>query len=403
MEPKGSLAQEYPVQFDNLARTPVVAEVADDFARNLRLLIDARKIFDGGIGTYLRNLLLGLTECGVRPAIIISKIAWQKLMAKQPNLASKVQPIFNSYGGYSLSGYLKLAAQTKANQYQLFHSPHYTLPFGLKIPAVITVHDLIHITHPQKFYYPFIGKLLIGSAVKRASAVVTVSSASSKVLGGTFGSKLGQKLMVIENSIAPEWLDASAQKHSSITTEPYFLSVISTNKPHKGIRDLINAYAAYRMAAQGSAWSLLLVGQAFQQSAGYHNLVDQLGLADSVKILGAVEESKLREIYAAAQAVVIPSLAEGFGLSALEAHAYGKAVIIRPVAALKEIALAADCIATDFSVAALTAALLELQSKKLQAGQVRNDFQKQATQRFDVLQNARKMLTVYRRALNQGD
>jgi glycosyltransferase involved in cell wall biosynthesis len=65
--------------------------------------------------------------------------------------------------------------------------------------------------------------------------------------------------------------------------------------------------------------------------------VQRLTLADGVIVLGSVSPSDLRPLYCAAEALVLPSLYEGFGLPPLEAMACGTPVVVSNAGALPEI------------------------------------------------------------------
>ena len=55
--------------------------------------------------------------------------------------------------------------------------------------------------------------------------------------------------------------------------------------------------------------------------------------------------------------MVVPSVAEGFSLPVLEAHAFGAPVVVRPVPAALELRLPTDIVCEDFSIGALSVAL----------------------------------------------
>ena len=67
------------------------------------------------------------------------------------------------------------------------------------------------------------------------------------------------------------------------------------------------------------------------------NLVVELGLEDVVRFVGPQPHSKLPDFYRAADALVVCSFSESFGLAALEAHACGTPVVATPVGGLAHI------------------------------------------------------------------
>jgi len=62
-----------------------------------------------------------------------------------------------------------------------------------------------------------------------------------------------------------------------------------------------------------------------------------LGLSERVRFEGFVDEARLRDLYGAADLVIVPSLYEPFGLVALETMACGSPVIVADTGGLREI------------------------------------------------------------------
>jgi D-inositol-3-phosphate glycosyltransferase len=66
-------------------------------------------------------------------------------------------------------------------------------------------------------------------------------------------------------------------------------------------------------------------------------LVDELGLRDVVRFVGPVPHAELPVYYRAADALVVCSHSESFGLAALEAHSCGTPVVGTPVGGLSHV------------------------------------------------------------------
>jgi glycosyltransferase involved in cell wall biosynthesis len=77
-------------------------------------------------------------------------------------------------------------------------------------------------------------------------------------------------------------------------------------------------------------------------------LVDELGLAERVRVLGAVDDATLAGLYRSALVLCYPTRAEGFGLPVLEAMASGTPVVtVRDEALLEVVGDAAVIVAED--------------------------------------------------------
>jgi glycosyltransferase involved in cell wall biosynthesis len=246
------------------------------------------------------------------------------------------------------------------SSYDIFHAPHYVLPFRIPIPSIVTVHDIIHVTHPERFYYPWIARALISSAVHRADGVLAVSRHTRQGVLTLTGARQ-DKVRFVPNAIAPRVApsDLIALPHLEA---PYLLAVLSNNKPHKGARDLLLAYQEFRAkklweGALPRCPKLVLAGYGtadMMLSRSSASLIDEV---DGLHIAGALSAEELRATMTRATALIVPSLVEGFCLPALEAQACGTPVICRPVPALQELVGEHDVVSDDFSVSALAAAI----------------------------------------------
>src|SRR4029077_8470225 len=80
---------------------------------------------------------------------------------------------------------------------------------------------------------------------------------------------------------------------------------------------------------------LVRVGGPF--SVQQQRMVQDLGLADRISVVGFLDERTLSAMYRRATLVLQPSEREGFGLPLLEAMACGTPVIASDIPALKEV------------------------------------------------------------------
>jgi glycosyltransferase involved in cell wall biosynthesis len=102
---------------------------------------------------------------------------------------------------------------------------------------------------------------------------------------------------------------------------------------------------------------LVLAGYGSESLKSNKDLSRLLMRAGNVSVLGSVESDALRDLYRGADALIVPSLAEGFCLPALEARSVGTRVICRPVPAIEELVTDDDVVARDLSVEALVDAI----------------------------------------------
>jgi D-inositol-3-phosphate glycosyltransferase len=98
-------------------------------------------------------------------------------------------------------------------------------------------------------------------------------------------------------------------------------------EPIKGVDILLDALA--HLDCDGCQGLALVVGGNVDSTEAARLLAirDQLGLGDSVRLVGAQEQRNLPYFYAAADVCVVPSFYESFGMVAIEAMACGLPVI----------------------------------------------------------------------------
>lgn len=347
-EARGSL--ENPESWENTATSAGCdQEIAStSLLRGRSVLIDARKIGDGGIGTYIVNVVEGLlrfSECRLTLLIFPN----QELPKNWSEYQERLSLMVTQSGLYSLRELFLLPREIDWGQINLFHSPHFTIPCYLPIPSVVTVHDLIQISHPERWFYPFVARLYLRNALRVASAIVTVSETTKRELLRQFPGYRGS-IRVIPNASPDE---GELQRYNPSTRE-YFLAVLSNNKPHKGIDRLLGAYSKLQQQLGARCPDLVLVG------AGTVDLSD----APGIYCRGVVDPVELNQLYAEAIGLVVASTVEGFCLPVIEARLRGTPTISTPVPAVMEILGPSDVVSRDFSVDAMAGALFNFYGQK---------------------------------------
>ena len=296
----------------------------------MRIGIDARKIADFGIGTYIRGLLQELARDGNDTYVAFAP---QRLAHLIP---SGVEHVVADAPHYSIRELLILGRAIDRASLDLFHAPHYVVPFT-SVPFVVTIHDLIHLRNPNPIARMY-ARQMIGRAVRRSRRVLTVSEAVKRDIVSAFGCAEGH-VVVTPNGVAAPFSESgpAAKGH-------YFLYA-GNDKPHKNVDVLVDAFEAI------SGASLVLTGAAFERFKS----------RERVAVTGFVDDAELASLYRGAIALVMPSREEGFGLPALEAMASGCAVITSNAPALIEITEDA-ALHVEPDAASLAAAMMRVAS-----------------------------------------
>lgn len=223
-------------------------------------------------------------------------------------------------------------------------SPYHDVRMPRDIPSVITVHDLCYLDvaecYPWHLRNYYVGMLRIN--LKRAQHVITVSQATRDRLMVALG------LPGTRISIVPNALD-----QAFVASDPDQDSIANWRRSHGAGQDgnsllLYPGGIEYRknlvglMAALRQLWndgeriSLLITGEL---ASCWRPLFPELTTnPDRVAFLGRLSASQLRLAYEAVDAVVYPSLCEGFGRVCVEAMAIGSPLACSDLAVLREVA-----------------------------------------------------------------
>jgi len=369
------------------ASTPSWAEELD----GVRVIVDARKVHDGGIGRYTQNLIDGLITF---TTVNLTAICFpQDEEFFHTCFHGKVRTIPIRTKLYSPREVLGMRWDLPWKKYDLAHFPHFTVPMGLPIPAIVTIHDLIQITHPEKWYYPYIGRFYIRNALKRTTAIIAVSQQTAgqlSTLDRAGFDRAGRTINVIPNSIGRHRSTTEAVHQLRQRVTPgYFLCVLSNNKPHKGLDRLMKAFQVFTEHYSEARpllpdCGLILVGKGAPRS----QFSGGLGM-------GAVSANELEWYYQNARGIVVASDVEGFCLPVIESRRFGVPAIVTPIPAIREILSPFDVMADDFTSSALARAMANLLSTQLPDLNLVNAH----LERFDLERTTRQIVRVYNEAI----
>ena len=307
----------------------------------MRVAIDARKLHDFGIGTYIRNLLKQLARLDPNTEYVLLTRADDLAVAAQlgPNFRSVLEPSPN----YSIQEQLHVPWVLLREKPDVFHAPHYILPTGVRAKSVVTIHDCIHLMFPQ--YLPnriakTYARMAMWSAARRSHCILTVSQASKRDILHFFAVP-PEKIEVIYNAIDDGfWVEpneeAVARVRERYQLDQRFVLYVGNIKPHKNLVRLIEAFAALRHG-EFEDLKLLIIGDEISKLPALRRAVHSLKLHKHVRFLGYQPDDTLAILYRLASLFVFPSLYEGFGLPPLEAMASGTPVVTSNVSSLPEV------------------------------------------------------------------
>ncbi len=223
----------------------------------------------------------------------------------------------------------------------LIHFPHYNLPLLQRRPFVVTVHDLFTFDYPDihsGLVPRAVNQLLMRHAVRRAHAIITPSTATARALGRRFPDSSGKVISIPEAAdqrFTPT-RDAAAEAawQTRLSIRPPYILYLGQWKAYKNLPTLI---AAFRLVNQAMPTTqLVLAGDDPRHPEVRSQAVGLPG--GSIVFPGRLPDTAIADVYRGAAAVVLPSLAEGFGLPVIEAMACGVPIVCSELPVLREIA-----------------------------------------------------------------
>ncbi|MDQ3069278.1 MAG: glycosyltransferase family 4 protein [Acidobacteriota bacterium] len=307
----------------------------------MRIAIDARKLHDYGIGTYVRNVLRYLGRIDRENEYVL--LCRPADVAVARTFGENFRAVPESAANYSVREQFSIPLTLKRAGADVFHAPHYVLPPLLPCPSIVTIHDCIHLRFPE--YLPnriahAYARTFMSIAATRSARILTVSEASKRDILH-FLHPPASKVEVIYNAIddrfdrEPEVADVVRVRQRYQLENP-FLLYAGNIKPHKNVDRVIDAFA--RLKKRGfERLKLLIIGDELSKYPQLRRAVHRHQLHQHVRFLGFVPDATLAVLYRLADVFVFPSLYEGFGLPPLEAMASGTPVVTSNVSSLPEV------------------------------------------------------------------
>lgn len=248
---------------------------------------------------------------------------------------------------------LRLPKMLAAAGCDVLWGPHSTLPWNLRIPAVVSLHDFTSITMPLRHRFKTIASFntLIGWSLGRADEVAAVSRFTADAAMRGFGVP-ASKITIVPNGVDHPFF--SAPGGGDRVGRPYVLSV-GTLEPRKGIGTLLAAWRSMRAKPL-----LVVAGDPGWGESRLRRELEAEAREGNVQLRGFVDRDELRDLYQHALAFVYPARGEGFGLPPLEAMASGCPVIAADSGAVPEVTADAALLFRPDDIRALRRALDEL-------------------------------------------
>ena len=237
--------------------------------------------------------------------------------------------------------HLRLASELHRKPPDVFFTPAHVIPYSYRRPSVATVHDLGFLHYPdahtrrQLIYL----RWSTGHNSRRAKKVIVDSEATKEDLINTYKVP-AEKVEVIYPGIDPELKPVTDADNRTAVVEKYGISPpyilhIGTIQPRKNLTRLVDSFIS-----SGVDHQLVLAGKLGWLAEPIVSKIQGMKPTDRERFLltGYIADEDKGALISTAEALVFPSLYEGFGFPLIEANACGTPVLASNSSSLPEVA-----------------------------------------------------------------
>ena len=306
----------------------------------MRIGIDCRLWNETGVGRYTRNLVSELAK--------IDKKNTYVLFFRNEEFNSVTLPGENfekhkaSMRWHTIKEQVYLPFLLLKFKLDLVHFPYFSVPTQYRGKFIVTIHDLIldHFDTGEASTLPWIiykakrlaYKYIISQTAAKAARIIAVSEATKR--------EIVDHLPISKDKISViyEGVDTSVSEGVSekpLVKPPYYLYV-GNAYPHKNLVRLLEAYGLF-LQNVGQEIPLVLVGKEDYFYKQLKVTAQNMFVDKTIQFLADVDDKQLASLYNHANALVVPSLMEGFGLPILEAMINNCNVVASDIPAFREI------------------------------------------------------------------
>lgn len=348
----------------------------------MRIGIDCRLWEQTGVGRYIKNLIINLSNIDKTNEYILFVRSQDAEGIKKQIANSKWRIVKTDIRWHSVAEQVELPKILAREKLDLVHFPYFSVPIFYDKPFVVTIHDLI-INHfstgkASTLVYPLYlakrhaYKFVISQAASKAKMVIVPSNASKEEVVNHLKVP-ASKIKVIYEGMDQDISNLKTQKsrlpkpgtggQANLIPGKYFLYV-GNAYPHKNLERLIKAFCMF----QGPVANLLPAsapnpfGEPLAQSVRavgspsaratlrdvklvlvgkkdyFYRKLEEKNKCNNLIYFGKANDHELADLYSYALALVMPSLMEGFGLPILEAMSLRCPVLASNIAVFKEVA-----------------------------------------------------------------
>lgn len=259
------------------------------------------------------------------------------------------------------------------------------MPSVKGIPVVVTIPDTTFFDFPE--FHERAKVVFFRRAIKRAAEKATRLIALSDMTARQLTQRVRVEVPVDVVHLGVDLArfaeetpnDLSLREAQGITAQSRTIVFVSTLEPRKGIVELLAAFD--QLAASDPHLQLILVGQR-GWGEGVEGRLAKVVHESQVRLLGYVDDATLAAVIRGAAVVAYPSVAEGFGLPAIEALAASTTLVTTQGSVMEELVDGVAILSEARDVAKLHDALAQALAESPQERAVRHERGRAVAGRF---------------------
>jgi glycosyltransferase involved in cell wall biosynthesis len=305
---------------------------------------DALRAPLSGVGHYIFNLCRELDALMPEASFIAySRLPAAAVRLPSPRWQLRREPI-SAFRRLPSFVWLKtrgraMCAADRVDVFWAGRTLHPRLAAGVR--TVCSVHDLNHLVVPEtmQFQSRWSSRLWFREDILAADCVLANSSGTAERIRAMVGAKVRG---VVLPGVSPKFYHSQLPRETEIqenlarlgVKRPYLLSV-ATPEPRKNLDALLRAYIDLKRGGKLNEYQLVLVGPTGWKNRALKQRITEAS-AYGLVLAGYVPDEMMPALYAEADALVFPSLYEGFGMPVLEARTCGARVVTTDIPELRE-------------------------------------------------------------------
>jgi glycosyltransferase involved in cell wall biosynthesis len=326
-----------------------------------------------GIGVYVRNILRALVRLAPADEFVLYSNEPLRQQIDAPNVQVRILRFPR------LWSYLRLPFEFTGDRYDVLFSPKEQVPPVFRPPTVMVVFDLMGKLFPDRI--SLAARLhfhqAMHYAIPRAEAIIAISEQTKRSVIEHCGVEPARITVTPLGYDRDVYLPCEdRQLQAAVRTRyridgPYLLNTSSVIWYRKNLHRVLQAFALLVAQRGNEAPRLVITGKRGEGYAEILELRRRLGLEREVILTGYIPAAEMPVLLSGAEALVFPSLDEGFGLPLLEAMACGCPVVTSNVSAMPEVVGDAGIQVNPLDVQALHAAMDEVFCRPMRREELR--------------------------------